>query len=148
MLLDYYLCLFLMIRRPPRSTRTDTLFPYTTLFRSKAAGVYVARALSFEGVETRHLSVTLTKTERQIYNDAAQAWRRLWDAFHYCAKLCNVPIGNKQKLKEMRDAGLAGAIPFSHLNGVFESNRKVLMATLIAAFKARAVIAEIGRAHV
>src|SRR3546814_10499734 len=29
------ICLFfLMIRRPPRSTRTDTLFPYTTLFRS------------------------------------------------------------------------------------------------------------------
>src|SRR3546814_15705799 len=27
---------FLMIRRPPRSTRTDTLFPYTTLFRSAA----------------------------------------------------------------------------------------------------------------
>src|SRR3546814_18056975 len=26
-----------MIRRPPRSTRTDTLFPYTTLFRSAAA---------------------------------------------------------------------------------------------------------------
>src|SRR3546814_20785351 len=29
---------FLMIRRPPRSTRTDTLFPYTTLFRSLWAG--------------------------------------------------------------------------------------------------------------
>src|SRR3546814_12390126 len=28
------LLFFLMIRRPPRSTRTDTLFPYTTLFRS------------------------------------------------------------------------------------------------------------------
>src|SRR3546814_11818482 len=27
-----------MIRRPPRSTRTDTLFPYTTLFRSKGFG--------------------------------------------------------------------------------------------------------------
>src|SRR3546814_5508121 len=27
-----------MLRRPPRSTRTDTLFPYTTLFRSKAKG--------------------------------------------------------------------------------------------------------------
>src|SRR3546814_21191759 len=27
-----------MIRRPPRSTRTDTLFPYTTLFRSPATG--------------------------------------------------------------------------------------------------------------
>src|SRR3546814_9411842 len=30
----FILCFFLMIRRPPRSTRTDTLFPYTTLFRS------------------------------------------------------------------------------------------------------------------
>src|SRR3546814_5383167 len=27
-------CFFLMIRRPPRSTRTDTLVPYTTLFRA------------------------------------------------------------------------------------------------------------------
>src|SRR3546814_20777101 len=30
----YGFFVFLMIRRPPRSTRTDTLFPYTTLFRS------------------------------------------------------------------------------------------------------------------
>src|SRR3546814_4905127 len=30
-----------MIRRPPRSTRTDTLFPYTTLFRSGGDGVRV-----------------------------------------------------------------------------------------------------------
>src|SRR3546814_10163891 len=29
-----------MIRRPPRSTRTDTLFPYTTLFRSKAFVIF------------------------------------------------------------------------------------------------------------
>src|SRR3546814_10133645 len=31
------ICLLLMIRRPPGSTRTDTLFPYTTLFRSGRA---------------------------------------------------------------------------------------------------------------
>src|SRR3546814_18544030 len=31
-----------MIRRPPRSTRTDTLFPYTTLFRSKAPKSVIA----------------------------------------------------------------------------------------------------------
>src|SRR3546814_18082035 len=31
----FYFVFFLMIRRPPRSTRTDTLFPYTTLFRSR-----------------------------------------------------------------------------------------------------------------
>src|SRR3546814_10801983 len=30
-----------MIRRPPRSTRTDTLFPYTTLFRSTAFGAFL-----------------------------------------------------------------------------------------------------------
>src|SRR3546814_17181826 len=33
-LLLYMIFVFLMIRRPPISTRTDTLFPYTTLFRS------------------------------------------------------------------------------------------------------------------
>src|SRR3546814_19464029 len=34
----------LMIRRPPRSTRTDTLFPYTTLFQSRRTGIAGARA--------------------------------------------------------------------------------------------------------
>src|SRR3546814_12298992 len=44
-------CCLLMIRRPPRATRTDTLFPYTTLFRSDrlareriAIGYLLARA--------------------------------------------------------------------------------------------------------
>src|SRR3546814_12318915 len=37
---------FLMIRRPPRSTRTDTLFPYTTLFRS------AVRAAALRGVRS------------------------------------------------------------------------------------------------
>src|SRR3546814_251481 len=37
-----------MIRRPPRSTRTDTLFPYTTLFRSRqVAGLYDADGTYF-----------------------------------------------------------------------------------------------------
>src|SRR3546814_4691087 len=41
-----------MIRRPPRSTRTDTLFPYTTLFRSAdvADGLEIADAQSVEDV--------------------------------------------------------------------------------------------------
>src|SRR3546814_12469129 len=44
---------FLMIRRPPRSTRTDTLFPYTTLFRSSPfLGTHDGRgyALLYNGV--------------------------------------------------------------------------------------------------
>src|SRR3546814_14173986 len=36
-------CFFLMIRRPPRSTRTDTRFPYTTLFRSHRGGRVIGR---------------------------------------------------------------------------------------------------------
>src|SRR3546814_20523933 len=42
----HMLFFFLMIRRPPRSTRTDTLFPYTTLFRS------IKRDVLGFGVET------------------------------------------------------------------------------------------------
>src|SRR3546814_15754596 len=42
-----------MIRRPPRSTRTDTLFPYTTLFRSKLLLVAVAAFLEAETSEAR-----------------------------------------------------------------------------------------------
>src|SRR3546814_4452749 len=47
-----------MIRRPPRSTRTDTLFPYTTLFRSTGAGVNNCRvgleSAAAAGAEDRH----------------------------------------------------------------------------------------------
>src|SRR3546814_18686026 len=42
-LLDLFGVFFLMIRRPPRSTRTDTLFPDTTLFRSLRAARGPAR---------------------------------------------------------------------------------------------------------
>src|SRR3546814_12828016 len=46
-----FLCFFfLMIRRPPRSTRTDTLFPYTTLFRSGVQpGKFGARSAGVRG---------------------------------------------------------------------------------------------------
>src|SRR3546814_3321423 len=36
-----------MIRRPPRSTRTDTLLPYTTLFRSAAAAITVFASILY-----------------------------------------------------------------------------------------------------
>src|SRR3546814_19014709 len=45
-------CVFcLMIRRPPRSTRTDTLFPYTTLFRS---AVLVGGFWALQGLDIIH----------------------------------------------------------------------------------------------
>src|SRR3546814_4812507 len=50
-----------MIRRPPRSTRTDTLFPYTTLFRSRKAGqVLYQRA---ERVAVRRDENSLTRSQ-------------------------------------------------------------------------------------
>src|SRR3546814_13335972 len=45
-----------MIRRPPRSTRTDTLFPYTTLFRS--ADTHDARPNNDDGVIFAHGHIT------------------------------------------------------------------------------------------
>src|SRR3546814_3203388 len=38
-----------MIRRPPRSTRTDTLFPYTTLFRSPVVEAFAEQAARADG---------------------------------------------------------------------------------------------------
>src|SRR3546814_19972878 len=42
------MCFFLMLRRPPRPTRTDTLFPYTTLFRSLLRSTYCEAWTSYE----------------------------------------------------------------------------------------------------
>src|SRR3546814_11078430 len=50
-----------MIRRPPRSTRTDTLFPYTTLFRSRPDDEAVARRIARRDAEA----------ERKLAEDTA-----------------------------------------------------------------------------
>src|SRR3546814_8598643 len=51
-----------MIRRPPRSTRTDTLFPYTTLFRSQIAAAWIG-ALA---VHDRRQRVDLVAIDQHI----------------------------------------------------------------------------------
>src|SRR3546814_10259638 len=51
-----------MIRRPPRSTRTDTLFPYTTLFRSLLGCRLVARIAGPNSHITRELDEPMKKT--------------------------------------------------------------------------------------
>src|SRR3546814_9706902 len=58
-----------MIRRPPRSTRTDTLFPYTTLFRSAASRRSQRRALAVlrdAGDEPRRDSVLATLAQQGV----------------------------------------------------------------------------------
>src|SRR3546814_2293532 len=46
-----------MIRRPPRSTRTDTLFPYTTLFRSEGLGVIMVAEVRLQLVGQEFLDL-------------------------------------------------------------------------------------------
>src|SRR3546814_4942035 len=52
-----------MIRRPPRSTRTDTLFPYTTLFRSLVRRQHAARARSRNGAG-RRIALAVCRADR------------------------------------------------------------------------------------
>src|SRR3546814_3406266 len=65
-----------MIRRPPRSTRTDTLFPYTTLFRSADGDADVVVVLVDDlvavdlGVDRRQL---LQRGERRLHEEAHEA---------------------------------------------------------------------------
>src|SRR3546814_8786282 len=55
-----------MIRRPPRSTRTDTIFPYTTLFRSDAG------LLRRQGHRRRHRDDRCARNRQGLRADAAQ----------------------------------------------------------------------------
>src|SRR3546814_3486005 len=49
-----------MIRRPPRSTRTDTLFPYTTLFRSICER-FDLRNIPVDSVQSQHIQIEAMK---------------------------------------------------------------------------------------
>src|SRR3546814_5525587 len=64
-LLHSHFFFFLMIRRPPRSTRTDTLFPYTTLFRSGLEGSpdLAAARVAADALGTVHHGFTYTVEE-------------------------------------------------------------------------------------
>src|SRR3546814_11907291 len=76
-----------MIRRPPRSTRTDTLFPYTTLFRSIAetpsagSGAWTLQAFLGEiehfGTHTALLAVKGGAVESWTFAELANCARRL-----------------------------------------------------------------------
>src|SRR3546814_21087459 len=63
---------FVMIRRPPRSTRTDTLFPYTTLFRSAGlveTGIGFANVCSWlNAVERFYAKLTRRRLKNGIFH--------------------------------------------------------------------------------
>src|SRR3546814_18282895 len=49
-----------MIRRPPRSTRTDTLFPYTTLFRSRPADIDYSDRVQLRNLHKRLVHIAIS----------------------------------------------------------------------------------------
>src|SRR3546814_15833311 len=63
---------FLMIRRPPRSTRTDTLFPYTTLFRSRPSQARPADSCK---------SDSQLLVAGRLYGYATESCAFMWPAF-------------------------------------------------------------------
>src|SRR3546814_2604220 len=71
-----YCCFFfLMIRRPPRSTRTDTLFPYTTLFRSDQLS---SLALDWLLLDPRRFQLGTRYGHRQTTVDLVRACAPRW----------------------------------------------------------------------
>src|SRR3546814_11211591 len=92
-----------MIRRPPRSTRTDTLFPYTTLFRSNDALTELeagpAAVFSSDGERNgvfhgflKRWDKAWRSEERRVGKECVSTCRSRWSPYHYKKK-----YGHRQK---------------------------------------------------
>src|SRR3546814_3131822 len=92
---------FLMIRRPPRSTRTDTLFPYTTLFRShtdrKQRGKFP------DEIELALAAMLPDDIIDQFMRDTADA------VLH-----CPDPAGHERFVRQLADADMTRRIERNH----------------------------------
>src|SRR3546814_18243177 len=96
-------CFCLMIRRPPRSTRTDTLFPYTTLFRSLlVAGFDLAQYLdalrcrdriSLAHLHSPYLTLECRRSPGPIPTDGAPAYWNIARTYTIPARLVKSGIG-------------------------------------------------------
>src|SRR3546814_16622932 len=80
-----------MIRRPPRSTRTDTLFPYTTRFRSERGGAGRSRRSRYRHRHA-HSSLGCCNLARGLSTraDRLEGWGRLREGAESYAKLAQI----------------------------------------------------------
>src|SRR3546814_12783966 len=114
---------FLMIRLPPRSTRTDTLFPYTTLFRSETPSTFPALFASVVIARGEHPAL-VTPDETLSY---AELERRT-------ARMARALLAS--------GAGKGSRIALMAPDGV------LWLTTFLASLRIGALVSEIGRAHV
>src|SRR3546814_3129549 len=145
-----------MIRRPPRSTRTDTLFPYTTLFRSgppwpdrsKVKMPSFAAALE----TTRHHALTHASERRHEYATLEHLLLALIDDEHAAKVMqaCGVELGELQdavtvyldnELDSLRVEGVTDPSPTSGFQ------RVVQRAILHVQSSGKDEVTAIGRAH-
>src|SRR3546814_173145 len=85
-----------MIRRPPRSTRTDTLFPYTTLFRSAIAGKGLEHALE-------HLRLDLRAGDDRTVGLAGEVHERVVDDGPEAAAVAHFAVDHGAEVQVLED---------------------------------------------
>src|SRR3546814_4897717 len=122
---------FLMIRRPPRSTRTDTLFPYTTLFRSLVTviprrGVFIVRKTRKEILEMITLWAALESMACRLITEKAS----------------DAEIASLRKIFTSFENGQVQA----HIDEY--SDRNIQFHQKILELSGCSLLKEIGRAHV
>src|SRR3546814_6635907 len=96
----YRYCFFLMIRRPPRSTRTDTPFPYTTLFRS--------------GLRSGVLAGNVERVGVDLLAADARAGNRRGDAAHHLRRARHVEPGATMRRSEEHTSELQSLMRISY----------------------------------
>src|SRR3546814_11726756 len=105
-----------MIRRPPRSTRTDTLFPYTTLFRSPAAAPAAAApaAPAAPAVDNRHIvKAPMVGTFYRSPSPGAKSFVEVGQTVHPGQVLCIIEAAQMLNLIAAEQAGVVAAL-FAH----------------------------------
>src|SRR3546814_20239254 len=93
-----------MRRRPPRSTRTDTLFPYTTLFRSCYVLGQIVADIIDEGTQFRHHLLAAGIIEKEARGRGGMVGEQQFEF----ARL-GPGLGGRLRAHATRDAGAAGA---------------------------------------
>src|SRR3546814_5152252 len=126
-----------MIRRPPRSTRTDTLFPYTTLFRSVGQVYTTLDRLARDG------SVEVSEVDGQKQYAITAAGREELQAWWETGPADVPPPRDELMLKVL----MAIEDGFDRALEVITDHRRALTPTLQARRRASRSAPEIGRAH-
>src|SRR3546814_16158426 len=116
-----------MIRRPQRSTRTDPLFPYTTLFRSSFSKTnFASYNFSIRGIGTKALSVTSDPAVAISFNNTPLIRNRLFEQEYFAVERVEVLRG-PQGTPYGRNAtgGVVNMIPTIATPGDLAANLKL-----------------------